>query len=736
MIGRDRELRRLIEVAARSGPDGRSVVLLEGVMGIGKTALLNVAASRLAVPVLREQGVDASAPLHAARNLVRHAHRRSPERLLEEGISVSDMASRCIRYLSEHPMTVVVDDVHAADDASVELLEQIVSSPAHGATMVLAHRPHRLPPSLVSAARRSGFPMHHILLGPLSDAEIREITRTGDEDTSDIVVQRSQGNPLFAHTLAMARRDGEDPVAWLGPPGDGWAVTLLDAVRSELDALPADARLCASAVAVLGTASARGVGVLTGLSDARLAAALHVLKQRRLLADLPDRIEQMHPVIRDAAQHVADPAWLVNAHRSAAGLRGELTMHERIEHLAFLGGHQTPKESDSVIRAAAPLIGTSPATVVRWLRSTTHLRDEGRDVLLARGLVLSGRPREAIDLLVPLTTHPQHRGESRQLLAHALRMLGRLEDASDVLARRSEEEDLPLRLERATLAIMHEARHPVDIDLPVDGDGGAAELAGRALRAMSMLNAGDVPDARHEFAGVADGLAALADEQLRDIVDTLAVAGWSAYVLDEFDDAIRLSRLGIRTAERHGRSHVLPHLRAVLAYSLIHRDRMREADDAARTAVVEAGRFSTPDIVPLALTARVLCAQWRGDVAAMRERMAELTRAVPSTVPWWRRTTESAVARIRASLEGGGAIPVQPEVLDATVAMRLLDRATIALINGDAARARGLVEEARAESVRTGLRSQRAFVGILDAEVALREGGDALQAANTATESA
>ncbi len=165
------------------------------------------------------------------------------------------------RRLDKGPLMLVVEDLHWADAASVDLLRHIADHLADRPLMVLfSHRPEGRPPSMARATQSL------IALSPLS----REATRalvggligSGGaqlEALRDFVTTRAEGNPLFVEELVRSLvskgvlvREGDRwacPVAW-----DAVDVpqTLHGLLLSRVDRLSDTGRRLLQEAAVLG----------------------------------------------------------------------------------------------------------------------------------------------------------------------------------------------------------------------------------------------------------------------------------------------------------------------------------------------------------------------------------------------------------------------------------------------------------------------------------------------------
>ena len=129
----------------------------------------------------------------------------------------------------ERPVALLLDDLHWADEASVELVLHLLRRPPRGPHLLaFALRPQE--PAAAAARRRprarpagtTSTP------GPLPDDAARALVAGCPTALRDRVVREAGGNPLFLEEL---RRVARDPARALPP-------TLMAAVGLEIGALP------------------------------------------------------------------------------------------------------------------------------------------------------------------------------------------------------------------------------------------------------------------------------------------------------------------------------------------------------------------------------------------------------------------------------------------------------------------------------------------------------------------
>ena len=722
MLGRGPEtqwLERNLRVSAEELP---RLVLLEGPLGFGKSALLRSVVAHLDQPVSLMRGdrfLDTETPLATARPLIEQAFDADLEHVVEEH-SFAAVQRRCRRHLARVPRLLVIDDAQWIDPRSQHLLGTVIGD---AAVVVLAYRPGMAPTELIDAARTAGNSVDHLSLGPLEPSDVARLAADLPRRQQRVVVDTAEGSPLYARTLASAFRNAPDAVSLedlLGTDEGIASDALSSVVGADVRGLEPGPRRTLTAVAVLGTARTDHLEALTGRED--VADDLRLLRRRGLLTVAG--AEPLHPLVRHTVYSRADLALRVEMHRRAAGLPGT-DAFVRAGHLSFLRSDATAREVDAILAAAEQSLDTDPQVVDRWLSAVDHLGSARRDVLWARAQVMLGRPEQAMDVLRTLIRDPERGVEARVLLAQALRMSGEAAEAHEVLTAREAPRRPELLFELATTSVFFDragAREAAVRDLLAGPEPFAG--AARALRAIGALGTGDVAAARDHFAGVSETLLAMPPEDLRDVLEAVAAAAWCAYMLDEFQVGIDLAERGLRVARRFGRAPTQPNLGCALAFSLIQVGRLDDADAAALDAA-EAGRlFRVPDSIAMARCALVLSAFWQHRDDLMRVRARDLRAAPVPVVPWWRRTVESTLARTLAML--GEPIPhvLEREPSDAMTPLRFADAATIAMYTGRADAAAELLREGHELARCHRLVSQSAFLGMLRAGVVAHEDPD------------
>ncbi|MEV0830151.1 ATP-binding protein [Nonomuraea rubra] len=418
--GRESERAELARLAALAQSGRSGVLVVRGVAGAGKTALLDQVVHDLVeqgagdVRVLRVTGVEAETALAfaALQRLLRPVEDRlgglpaAQAAALRGALGLAEVEER-ERFLvglavltllsdlaAERPALCLVDDAHWLDAASSEtLLFAARRVEAEGVSMVFAAR---------EGFEAPGLP--ELMLGGLerhvADGLLAERVPDLSPELRERIVEESSGNPLalieLASGLSAEQRAGRaDPPAAL-------PVTerVLATFGGRIDALPRTARL------VLTIAAAEGTGDLgTVLRAARLlggsAEDLDAAGQAGLLRVAGDTIAFRHPLIRSAAYQGAPLTTRLSVHEALAAV---VAGDRRAWHLAAAA--TAPDESIALeLEQAAERARQrgAPAAAVSAYEQAARLspgqaEQARRTTLAAQSAITAGRVEQAAAL--------------------------------------------------------------------------------------------------------------------------------------------------------------------------------------------------------------------------------------------------------------------------------------------------------------------------------------------------
>ena len=220
---------------------------------------------------------------------------------------------------SQGRWALVIEDLHWADSATLDLLEHLVTPTAGPGIPILGtyrtEDPATATPSTDWLGRMRRLPQVDVhTLRPLTTDETAEQLRLlGHSADPEVVAQiqrRAQGNPLFAEQLAVHTS-----------PDQALPTVLGDLLDRRLDDLDAGSWPLARTLAVADRPVDPGLlGGVTGLGPDQLTAALHDLEARRLLRTQPaaGTVELRHPLLAEAMRRRLVAGEAATEHRRLA----------------------------------------------------------------------------------------------------------------------------------------------------------------------------------------------------------------------------------------------------------------------------------------------------------------------------------------------------------------------------------------------------------------------------------
>ncbi|MEU5259232.1 BTAD domain-containing putative transcriptional regulator [Amycolatopsis sp. NPDC021455] len=342
LVGRVEELAVLHRAVAPGFADGSGIVIVEGEPGVGKTRLLEEAATEAerrgalvawgrcldddSTPPMWpwEQAIGTvldDLPIAARekslsgelRHLVGPRENGPGDRfgLFERVVAVIGQVS------ARRPVVLVIDDLQWADAAALRLFGHLAARLPRGVVVIGALRDrapaHRgeLTRTLAAAGRIPGH--HRVRLGPLGEDEVAELLRreTGqdpDPEAARTIHARTAGNPFFVRELArsLAGRLTAD-AARAGVPS-----TVHDIVHDRLAGLDHDSRDLLRLAAFIGRevdldllARAAGLDIATCLDRLEPLDALGLFTPA---PDDPFSFRFTHDLVRESVAETTPPS--------------------------------------------------------------------------------------------------------------------------------------------------------------------------------------------------------------------------------------------------------------------------------------------------------------------------------------------------------------------------------------------------------------------------------------------
>ncbi len=451
LVGRDAELDTAVravsagfgrsadaeaDTGAGTGTGVATVVCVSGLPGIGKTRLL----AEVAAAVHRDgrdvvylacaaTGGDGHEPVAELVRLLSALDRTSAGSELDELVAepmidgsteiVAEAVVRRARLLdvvhrmieSMSPVLVVIDDVQWIGSASGQFVLELVRSVGQGVVWAFGLRSSSdLVDAPASAALVTGPHVVTLELGQLTTPDIERITGSvlhagAVGDGVATVVERANGNPLFALELAHYLQRGGDPAT--APPD------VQRSVRNSLVQLGAEA-VRAARLASLARPGYPVGALLRSMVDSDVSAgAVDALQRAGIVEPLTDgRLHFRHPLVAQAVADEIGPTLRQRMHLelATAVADDETAAVVAAEHFLDAGALADGDRVDAAVATALGQLMQSGAFVAaapfahRWVASVADRpsRSAARvlaDIAAATALLAFGETNAALPLL-------------------------------------------------------------------------------------------------------------------------------------------------------------------------------------------------------------------------------------------------------------------------------------------------------------------------------------------------
>ena len=534
------------------------------------------------------------------------------------------------RLTSARPLVLVLDDVHWADPASIDLVGALLRQPPAGPVLIaMAARPRQAADRLSAAVERglrTGI-LVRLEPGALTLVEAREFLGDGAAAASAAALhEASGGNPFYLEQLA---RSLDRPAAGGAGAEHDRLLDALDVPRSVAEALSRElAGLSANARVVLEGAAVAGdpfepdlAASAAGTSSTEALDALDELLRQDLVrpTDVPRRFRFRHPLVRRAVYESTAGGWRLIAHeRAAEALAEQGASAESRAHHVERSARTGDLEAAELLRSAGhDAVHRAPASAARWLEAAMRLlpdsapASERVELLLDRSaaLIAIGRfdeshaallealgllPDDAVALRVRLTAAcaAAERILRRYDEAHA-----RLSRALDDLGDLQSPEAVELMIELA-----RDGLHRTDYDAMRSWSsqalGAARALSNEplvavaaALLASADAFAGATADAEEhlrEAAALVDGMP---DSVLATRLDAISVVATAELYLEHFRESCAHGERAIAIAHATGQVAHIPYFSPALGSARVFRGELAHATEVLDDAI-EATRLA------------------------------------------------------------------------------------------------------------------------------------------------
>ena len=601
---------------------------------------------------------------------------------------------RAVRSLLEslaqtHPVVLVLDDVHWADPASVELLGALLNRPPAAPVLIaLADRPRQTPDRLSTALERAyrRETLTRREVGALTREEARELLDTPPDGNADaeLLYTESGGNPFYLQQLARSGHLGrsifngsEVSVGGARVPG-----SVAAALAEELSLLTGGERLVLQGAAVAGdpfepelAAAAAGVDEATAIEAVNELLRLDLVR----ITDVPRRFRFRHPLVRRTVYETAPGGWRITAHeRAATALAAAGALPTTLAHHVQSSARPGDLAAVALLREAGEMAARrAPATADRWVEAALRLlpedapAEERVQLLLHRSQLLAATglftqshatlieglaivPADAQSLRLQLTVTcavvENQSGHHRQ--AHA-----RLQTALNELSDREGPDAVSLMIALAVDGLFA-ADYKAMEGWATEAVGGAAFLADQALMgaalairaaAAAMASLGVAKQHCDEAAAVIDELP---DDVLARRLDALAYLATGELYLDRVDQSARHAERALSIGRATGQGELFPLIVVALGSCLWLRGRMAESGEVFDGAIEASRLQNNLQSTSLYLYNRSFAALAAGDTElalSTAEESMEIANGLDHTIL----TTHSALALAGALAESG-----------------------------------------------------------------------------------
>ena len=596
LLGRDHERREIGQALARSRSGASAVLALVGEPGIGKTALLDYAASQAGgMQLLRARGIESEAqiPFGSLLELIRPAlvlleKIPQPQAVALEGALALRPASAQDRfalgaatlsllaaYAEQAPLAVLVDDAQWLDGSSAQALlfafRRLVADPI---AVLVAVRDGE--PSLLD-----GADLPALRIGGLSSDEAAGLMPGVPAETALRLHRATAGNPLALLELASDAHDLD-----LAP--DGAPVPVPASVSRAFSRRVGRLDQAARQALVLAAASDTGDLATLERAAARLEidlAGLAAAESGGLVTLGPGTVEFRHPLARSAVYADAPASQRRAAHRALAAALPDRDVDRRAWHLAAAAVGTDEPASAALAQAAARSRDRSAyATAAAAFERAGRLAADGelRAQLLCRAAEtgwlagLTGRAVSLLDEARALAGDPRALVEIDRLAGHIAAMRGPVMRGYAILmtaASGADPEQAVMMLAEAAAACFYAGNPAQMLAVAEQARAGLPDSPSVPARFLAAMALG--------MARIVGGQAAVGAEALYEAVtlaensaevrDDLRLLPWLAFAplfLRETDTGRSLLEHSLQVARAHAAVGVLP-----FALNLIARDR-------------------------------------------------------------------------------------------------------------------------------------------------------------------
>ncbi|KGU82893.1 trifunctional serine/threonine-protein kinase/ATP-binding protein/sensor histidine kinase [Pseudomonas mediterranea] len=259
----------------------------------------------------------------------------------------------------DHPLALFLDDLQWLDAATLDLLEDLLtSSDVRHLMLVGAYRSNEVDvlhplTAKLQAIRSAGGKVSEITLTPLAKAHVEQLITEALQDEpsrieplAQLVLDKTAGNPFFViqflHALAeehLLTYDHEARQWWWDPDrihAKGYTDNIVDLMVGKLVRLPEDTQLALQQLACLGNvADFKTLSTALGIPEAQLRIVLWEAIRQELVERLDGAYRFVHDRIHEAAYSLIPEDSRAEAHLRIGRLLAAQTCEQERDEAIF-----------------------------------------------------------------------------------------------------------------------------------------------------------------------------------------------------------------------------------------------------------------------------------------------------------------------------------------------------------------------------------------------------------------
>jgi len=560
-------------------------------------------------------------------------------------------------FSSRKPILLALDDMHWADQATIEFLGHLLHRPAQKALLVVfTYRTGRLDPLLegtIATAGVNGGLLKQVHVDSLDQDETARLIGIKSTRASKVLFNATRGNPFFALEMRKVSPSGGLPEGF-GAGSGRVPESVNAAVASELRRLSFDARSFAESAAVVGDPFNLDLAAqVASRSDSEARSAIDELVTATIVAetDAARSFSFRHPLVRAGIYESMLPGARMEFHsRAASALSGpDVSVVDQARHLEIAATPGDVQAAQIVGEAANKILPHAPTQALRWYETALKLNPAGDNMFklsMLGGLAAAATAMSKFELATSALSEsidllPSENLDGRITIAAACAMLeglsgnysgsvSRLKSCLHQAGPNSRQE-VELKLMLANGAFLQNDSEAMvkwsvaALEATREQHGSDRQLVAvaTATRALCAAFMGPVEVAKSyadEAAGLFDALDT--KEASANVQGLVRLAG-AELSLDRFTDALRHGQLADELSRQTGQGQNFPFLFPIVATASVFTGDFAQARNVLDDAIDFSRLSQNSQSLAWSLSNRSLLSMTEGDLKSAHRDAAE-----------------------------------------------------------------------------------------------------------------